>query len=94
MYLFPLEMYGNQEDACIDYFKLGDSIFNTVQQVINWRFGQFSNIRDFLDFASGYGRFTRYLTQHMRREKIFVSDIYPKSIEFQKKYNGVQGLIG
>ena len=56
-------------------------------------FGSFENVPSFLDFACGYGRFTRFLIQEMPPEKIWVSDIYANAVKFQTEYLGVSGIV-
>ncbi|MFW5703182.1 MAG: class I SAM-dependent methyltransferase [Candidatus Dojkabacteria bacterium] len=45
-----------------------------------------------LDFASGYGRVSRYLPQFFAGAKVFVSDIKPKAVNFQEEQLGVKGF--
>lgn len=93
MYLFALANHGIPERACIRYYFNGRRILDTVRQVLNWNFEDLSRISSFLDFASGYGRFTRFLVQDIPPQKIWISDIYAQAVEFQKEQFGVQGIV-
>ena len=97
MYLFSLTNVADDLDdgtrALVRYYAIGRSVLNTVKQVVEWHFGSFENVPSFLDFACGYGRFTRFLIQEMPPEKIWVSDIYANAVKFQTEYLGVNGIV-
>lgn len=94
MYLFALNnAQGNSEQACIRYYTNGRRIWDSVQQIVTWHFQQWENVSSFLDFASGYGRFTRFLIQALPPAKIWISDIYSEAVQFQTQQFGVQGIF-
>ncbi len=94
MYLFSLSNVKDDRDrALVRYYAIGRRILDTVKQVVDWHFGSFENVPSFLDFACGYGRFTRFLIQEMPPEKIWVSDIYANAVKFQTEYLGVSGIV-
>jgi len=97
MYLFSLKNVADDLDdgtrALVRYYAIGRSVLDTVKQVVEWHFGSFENVPSFLDFACGYGRFTRFLIQEMPPEKIWVSDIYANAVKFQTEYLGVSGIV-
>ncbi len=93
MYLFALANHHTPDRACIRYYFNGRRILDTVRQVLNWHFGDLSQISSCLDFASGYGRFTRFLVQDIPPENIWISDIYAQAVQFQIEQFGVQGII-
>ncbi len=97
MYLFSLKNVEDDRDdrdrALVRYYAIGRSVLETVKQVVQWHFGSFENVPSFLDFACGYGRFTRFLIQEMPPEKIWVSDIYANAVKFQTEYFGVSGIV-
>jgi SAM-dependent methyltransferase len=94
MYLFALSNVKDDRDrALVRYYSLGRRILDTVKQVVDWHFGSFENVPSFLDFACGYGRFTRFLIQEMPPEKVWVSDIYANAVKFQTEYLGVSGIV-
>ncbi|MEG4342841.1 methyltransferase [Microcoleus sp. A003_D6] len=94
MYLFSLSNVKDDRDrALVRYYAIGRRILDTVKQVVEWHFGSFENVPYFLDFACGYGRFTRFLIQEMPPERIWVSDIYANAVKFQTEYLGVNGIV-
>ena len=46
-----------------------------------------------LDFASGFGRTSRFLVRAMRPEAISVAEIDPAAVRFQETYFGVSGTV-
>lgn len=93
MFLFLLNFYqGNREKALLAYFKSGQEVMDRVRQIVTWKFGGFENLDSFLDFACGYGRFTRFLVQELSPQKIWVSDIYQNAVIYQQKQFEVQGI--
>ncbi len=94
MYLYALKNTdGRKDEALLRYFSNGKRILDAVKQIVEWYFDGFENISSFLDFASGYGRFSRFLLQEIPTNKIWVSDIYPAAVEFQKQQFGVEGIV-
>ncbi|MGB3533045.1 MAG: class I SAM-dependent methyltransferase [Microcoleaceae cyanobacterium] len=95
MYFYNLKDIDRQinHTALLSYYLLGYSIFSTVQQIINCHFSHFNQVSSFLDFACGYGRFTRFLIQSLPPEKIWASDIYPEAVQFQQQYLGVNSIV-
>lgn len=95
MYSYDLREtdYQINNPALLSYYSLGYSIFSTVQQIVNCHFGEFDKLTSFLDFACGYGRFTRFLVEVLPPEKIWASDIYSEAVQFQKAYFGVNGIV-
>ncbi|CAD5963815.1 class I SAM-dependent methyltransferase [Planktothrix agardhii] len=93
MYLFALANHGTTDRACIRYYFNGHRILDTVRQVLQWHFGELDRISSFLDFASGYGRFTRFLVQDIPPKNVWISDIYAQAVQFQIEQFGVQGII-
>ncbi|GGA21902.1 class I SAM-dependent methyltransferase [Okeania sp. KiyG1] len=94
MYLYALKnTEGKIYEALLRYFSNGKRILDAVKQIVEWHFDGFENISSFLDFASGYGRFSRFLVQEIPAHKIWISDIYSQAVEFQKKLLGVEGIV-
>ncbi|MDT9189367.1 MAG: methyltransferase domain-containing protein [Limnospira sp. PMC 1240.20] len=83
----------NSHRALTYYYTIGRAILDTVKQFVDWHFGGFDAVESFLDFACGYGRFTRFLIEEIPPERIWVSDIYKKAVQFQSEYLGVQGIV-
>ncbi|MEA5517726.1 class I SAM-dependent methyltransferase [Limnoraphis robusta Tam1] len=93
MYLFALENHKIPEKARIRYYFNGRRIFDAVRQVVQWKFHSFNRLNSFLDFASGYGRFTRFLIQEIPPQNVWISDIYRDAVKFQQEQFGVNGIV-
>jgi 2-polyprenyl-3-methyl-5-hydroxy-6-metoxy-1,4-benzoquinol methylase len=66
--------------------------FDAYEQVARQVFGGFEGVESVLDFASGYGRLTRVLTQKLPKERIWVSDIYAEAVAWQARTFGVHAF--
>ena len=83
MYRFELAApHRTAEAATLLYFATGRQIFDAVQGVVAWRFGGFGAVRSLFDFASGYGRSTRFLVEALPPGKITVAEIDPGAVRF------------
>jgi SAM-dependent methyltransferase len=78
-------------EAYSEYLVTGLQAFQAFDGVVEERFGGFDQIGSVLDFASGYGRMTRFLVRSARPEQVWVSDIKPRAVAFQREKFGVQG---
>lgn len=96
------EMYGyvyeqleqeNCDRTLVNYYSKGREIFESLRQIVDWYFTDFSQINSFLEFACGYGRLTRFLEQQLPSQKIWVSDIYENAVQFQEEYFNVNGIV-
>lgn len=83
---------GDRDRAQFLYFLTGYNIAETLAQILRWRFGGGERAGPVLDFASGYGRVTRFLLRHLPPGKMWISDIYEGAVEFQRRRFGVHGL--
>jgi 2-polyprenyl-3-methyl-5-hydroxy-6-metoxy-1,4-benzoquinol methylase len=93
MFTFIAEASANDEIARAEYLKSGALIMQVVNQLIRWKFGSFDNVIAFLDFASGFGRLTRFLVQELPAERIWIAEIQPEAVAFQQAQFGVHGLL-
>ena len=84
---------GDRERALYAYFQSGASIAGAMAQVLAWRFGEPGRVGRLLDFASGYGRVTRFLVRLLPAERIWVSDVYAEGVSFQQRRFGVHGIV-
>jgi SAM-dependent methyltransferase len=84
---------GDRERALFAYFRSGASIADSLGQVLRWRFGGMDRIGKVLDFASGYGRVTRFLVREIPPERVWVSDVYADGVRFQEERFGVHGIV-
>ena len=94
MYRFELMApHRTREAAAILYFATGRQIFQAVEEIVGWRFQGLSGVRSLLDFASGYGRSTRFLLRALAPEKVTVAEIDPGAVRFQQETFGVCGVV-
>jgi hypothetical protein len=89
---------GDRDRALFQYFQSGESIAGSLAQVLRWRFGgdgvsDPGRIRSLLDFASGYGRVTRFLVREVPAARIWVADVYAGGVQFQAERFGVHGVV-
>ena len=84
---------GDRERALFQYFRSGRSIAEGMLQILRWRFGDPGRVEKLLDFASGYGRVTRFLVREIPPERVWVSDVYEGGVRFQEERFGVHGIV-
>jgi len=84
---------GHREAALVDYLATGLSAAQAVDAVLRWRFGARHDEVLLLDFASGYGRVARFLAQRLSPRRLWVSDLLPGAVDFQKSHFGVHGFL-
>lgn len=88
---FAMQLFERDRDAALtNYFQNGLEQFHVVRHVASWR-GR--TPRRMLDFASGYGRLTRFLVQQHLADEITVSDILEGGMEFQTREFGVKTIL-
>ena len=95
------EMYGYElgqprrspATAAVFYFHTGHTISQMVERIVRWRFGGFEGVGRFFDFASGFGRFSRFLVGQLPPDRISVAEIEPAAVRFQEAVFGVSGTI-
>lgn len=93
MLSFLVQMHdGDRERALFTYFRTGLSIADSMTQVLRWRFGSLGGV-SLLDFASGYGRVTRFLLRDLPADRVWVSDVYADGVRFQEERFGVHGIV-
>lgn len=84
---------GDGDRALVLYFDSGRRLWETMAAVLRWRFGDSLPDLRLLDFASGYGRVTRFAVLDVPPERLWVSDIYAGGVRFQEERFGVHGLV-
>ncbi len=88
---FALQMFERDRDVALtSYFQNGLEQFEVVKQIAAWRG---TPPRRMLDFASGYGRLTRFLVHQHLAGEITVSDILEGGMEFQAAQFGVRTIL-
>jgi SAM-dependent methyltransferase len=85
--------HGDDRDAgLVSYFTTGLSIARALAAVVRWRFGGWAALERALDFASGFGRVTRYLVREIAPRRLWVAEIQPAAVAFQAARFGVHAL--
>ena len=82
-------------DPSISAFKFVESTIRlgeAYRQLVEGVFGGFDKVGPVLDFASGWGRLTRYLEQRLPTGQISVADIYHQAVDWQVATFGVAGI--
>ena len=92
MYVYSEQTCGSRILGLMAYFRAGLQINDAVKQIMAWHFGTERGATRFLDFASGYGRSTRFLTQDLGPDRIWASDILPDAMNFQSDQFGVHTI--
>jgi SAM-dependent methyltransferase len=94
MYRFELEApRRSPETAAVWYFAAARGIFRAASAVVAWRFGGWDRVSSFLDFASGYGRATRFFARSLPPSRITAAEIDPGAVRFQEEAFGVRGRV-
>lgn len=84
---------GDRDRARFHYFRSGRSIARSLSSVLRWRFGEsLGRLDAALDFASGYGRVSRFLAGAIPPGRLWVSDVYAEGVAFQRDRFGVHGF--
>jgi hypothetical protein len=84
---------GDEDAALTAYFRDGLSVFSAIRQLAAWRPGGLGQLDGMLDFASGYGRVTRFLVRELAPDHLWVSDIQRQAVAFQGTTFGVNGVV-
>jgi SAM-dependent methyltransferase len=83
---------GDRDRALADYFLSGFQVSLALRQLLDGWFGGAARVGSVLDFASGYGRVTRFLVRELPPDRLTVADIYAGGVAFQRQRFGVRGL--
>ena len=83
---------GWREDALVQYVRSGELAARAMTRVMNWHANETGSPPKVLDFASGYGRTTRFLARGMSLDALWISDIQSAGVDFQMRQFGVRGF--
>ena len=87
---FAMQLFDRDGDAALtNYFQNGLEQFEMVRHIASWR----GSMKRMLDFASGYGRLTRFLVHDRIADEVTVSDILEGGMEFQAQQFGVKTIL-
>jgi len=94
-FMFKYLLYqskGGVNKALYNYLLTGYESLQIIEKLLAHKLFNLTYVNSFLDFASGYGRLTRFLVNKMPPEKIYITDIKKDAVSFQKKQFGVNGF--
>ncbi len=87
---FAIHLFDHDRDRAIaNYFQNGLEQFDLVRHIAKWR----GPVRRMFDFASGYGRLTRFLVHEHLADEITVCDILEGGMAFQAEQFGVRAIV-
>jgi SAM-dependent methyltransferase len=80
------------ERYCIEYHRAGIEALAVLQNVLAHAGRRLPDLDGLLEFACGYGRFTRHLVREFDPARVWSSDIQPGTVEFVSGTFGVNGF--
>jgi 2-polyprenyl-3-methyl-5-hydroxy-6-metoxy-1,4-benzoquinol methylase len=92
MYLFFTTHPAHKDNPLQSYFESGEGMKHCLLSIFENIGTKIEEINEFLEFACGYGRFTRHLVKMTPPSKITVSDVYREAVDFQQNVFGVKGF--
>jgi SAM-dependent methyltransferase len=81
------------EQALSAYFRSGLVIWEHQRRILEWRFGELAKVSGVLDFASGYGRATRFMIHDLGAGRVWAAEIDSEAVRFQEEVLGAHGLL-
>lgn len=93
MYQFLQRHFNDAVTAYTEYISSGAHMIKILKHIEQQLAGNFARINNFLDFASGYGRLTRYTVELLKPGQIWISDIKQGAVDFQVQQFGVNGIL-
>lgn len=79
-------------DAMRTYLVSGDLAMQVLERALRDQGRTLSELDSFLEFASGYGRVTRFLAMRLDPSRVTVSDICHPAVDFARATFGVSGF--
>jgi SAM-dependent methyltransferase len=79
-------------DALHTYLVSGDVMVGPLRRALEDQGRALAGVGSFLEFASGYGRFTRFLVTQVPPPRVTVSDISHGAVDFARATFGVDGF--
>lgn len=75
------------------YLESGFQMYQIVEQIVASKWGALGRVQSVLDFASGYGRLTRFLVRGLPPDRVWVAEIKKRAVDFQRAQFGVGGFV-
>lgn len=82
------EQHQHRGLALLAYLRSGLTAAETLGAILRWRFGSLEDVASLFDFASGYGRVTRFLAPRLP-SRLVVGEISGAAMDFQRSTFGV-----
>lgn len=92
MFLYSLLHIGDYALSYHSYMSTGLNGFNLIQRILRSANDHVELKGNILDFASGYGRVTRFLAGYYKPGQVYTSDIKPAAVDYQVERMGVKGF--
>ncbi|MGH8029020.1 MAG: class I SAM-dependent methyltransferase [Arenimonas sp.] len=92
MFLYVLDHPERAPNPQTHYFSGGERMLTRLHDLLGKLDLKLADTRRFLEFACGYGRFTRHLVRVLPPSRITVSDLSHKAVDFQRATFGVKGV--
>lgn len=87
---FAINLFDKDRDRAVaNYFINGYEQLELVRHIAKWR----GSAKKMLDFASGYGRLTRFLVHEGIADEVTVADILEGGMQFQAEQFGVKTIL-
>lgn len=85
--------YWNEANYSVSqYFAVALQQHEAQQQLLRLAFGERAGAVDILDFACGFGRSLRFLTQSAVRGRVWAADVQREAVDFVVREFGVHGI--
>ena len=81
------------DTALAVYFGSGRAVWRTFSSVLGWRFGSLDAVGSLLDFASGFGRSTRFTVTEIPAERVWAAEIQRDALEAIREELGAHVLV-
>lgn len=75
------------------YYRSGEQALLAVEHALAEAGAPLARTERFLEFACGYGRFTRFLVQRLAPERIWAADVLPAAVDTCRERFGVHGFV-
>ena len=84
-------MHGTSRPAAeAEYLRTGEGMLRSLEQILERQGRPLAGAGRFLEFACGYGRFTRFAVSRLGRDRVTASDIDGAAVDFVGRTFGVR----
>jgi SAM-dependent methyltransferase len=93
MYQYILKEHTTKTAAYLWYLESGLQMYRIVDTIAQAKGARLHELSRVLDFASGYGRLTRFLVRALDPQRVWMAEIKKGAVEFQRHQFGVSGFV-